>query len=180
MRTVLHAGCGDAGPDGLPVDFRGPNWREVRLDLDPNVKPDIVASITNLIGVADVSVDAVWTAHVLEHLFAHEVPLALREFFRVLKPGGTLALAVPDIQAVAERVANGGLEAVAYESPAGPICPIDMLYGLRWAIAQGNHYMAHKTGFTATTLGLKMGHAGLVNVVVDRQGFNLVATGEKP
>jgi hypothetical protein len=39
-----------------------------------------------------------------------------------------------------------------YESPAGPIAPIDILYGLRSDLAKGKIYMAHKTGFTYSAL----------------------------
>ena len=37
-------------------------------------------------------------------------------------------------------------------APAGPIAPIDILYGHRAAIANGKIDMAHKTGFTYSTL----------------------------
>ena len=39
-----------------------------------------------------------------------------------------------------------------YSSDAGPISPIDILYGYREYIEQGKIYMAHKTGFTYTSL----------------------------
>jgi len=39
-----------------------------------------------------------------------------------------------------------------YMSPAGPIAPIDILYGHRDAVANGKIHMAHKTGFTYSTL----------------------------
>ena len=54
-----------------------------------------------------------------------------------------------------------------YESPAGPISPIDILYGHRQFIARGNEYMAHKGGFTYSVLndafieaGFKMKYGG--------------------
>jgi hypothetical protein len=39
-----------------------------------------------------------------------------------------------------------------YVSPAGPICAIDILYGHRGYIANGNVFMAHKCGFTYQSL----------------------------
>jgi predicted SAM-dependent methyltransferase len=102
-----------------------PPWREIRLDIDPVVAPDIVAAITNMEDVATESVDAVWSSHSLEHLFPHEVPLALQEFARILKPGGFVLITLPDIEEVAKHIAGGNLEDPLYVSPAGPISPID-------------------------------------------------------
>ena len=76
-RVVLHVGCGPADGQSLHQRFRGPEWREIRVDLDPNVEPDLVASITDLHPIAESSVDAVWSSHNLEHLSAHEVPVGV-------------------------------------------------------------------------------------------------------
>lgn len=37
-------------------------------------------------------------------------------------------------------------------SPAGPIAPIDILYGNRISLQAGNRYVAHRCGFTAKVL----------------------------
>jgi SAM-dependent methyltransferase len=177
-RTVLHVGCGMADPRKLPPAFFAPGaWQEVRLDIDPGVTPDIVATITDMAAVDSGSVDAVWSAHNLEHLFAHEVPLALAEFRRVLRPEGFALITVPDLQRAAELVAQDGLDMPAYMSPAGPIAPLDMLFGHGVAIAAGNHFMAHRTGFTARTLeaALRRAGFGIVRVVRD-DSFALWAT----
>jgi SAM-dependent methyltransferase len=178
LRTVLHVGCGMADPRKLPSAFFAPGaWREVRLDIDPGVSPDIIGSITDMAVVESGSVDAVWSAHNLEHLFAHEVPLALAEFRRVLRPEGFALVTVPDLQRAAELVAQDRLAEPAYISPAGPIAPLDMLFGHGAAIAAGNHYMAHRTGFSARTLeaALRGAGFGLVRVVRD-ESFALWAT----
>lgn len=178
IRTVLHVGCGMADPRKLPPAFFAPDaWREVRLDIDPGVAPDIVATITDMRAVDSASVDAVWSAHNLEHLFAHEVPLALAEFRRVLRPEGFALVTVPDLQRAAELVAQDRLADPAYVSPAGPIAPLDMLFGHGAAIAAGNHFMAHRTGFTARTLEAALCGAGFGAVrVVRDESFALWAT----
>ena len=137
--------------------------------VDPGVAPDIVASITDMAAVASGSVDAVWSSHNLEHLHAHEVPVALREFHRVLAPAGFALVTMPDLQRVAELVAADRLAEPAYLSPAGPIAPLDMLFGHGTAIARGNGFMAHRTGFTARTLEAALLAAGfpIVRVVRD-------------
>src|SRR5262249_28423134 len=121
------------------------------------------------------SVDGVWSSHNLEHLYAHEVPLALREFHRVLKPGGVVLITLPDLQQAAAFVARGNLEGVLYTSPAGPISAIDVLFGHRASVERGNVFMAHKTGFTAQTLAQKLHDAGFVNVQVKRDTLALWA-----
>ena len=53
-RVVLHVGCGRPNPDKLHPLFRGGDWRELRLDIDPRVQPDIVASMVDLGCIEDV------------------------------------------------------------------------------------------------------------------------------
>jgi len=180
-RQVLHVGCGAPDPAKLPAAFFPAGaWSELRLDIDPNVQPDIIASITEMPMVATGSVDAVWSAHNLEHLASHEVPVALAEFHRVLAPGGFALVTMPDLQQVAELVAAGRLEDAAYMSAMGPIAPLDMLYGFRPALAQGNAFMGHRTGFVAGTLAQHLERAGFQNVRVQRDGhFALWASGTK-
>ena len=177
-RILLHVGCGPAAPGKVPAEFFPADaWREVRLDIDPAVAPDILASITDMRAVRDGAADAIWSAHNLEHLAAHEVPVALAEFRRVLRPGGFALITVPDLQQVAALVAQDRLAEAAYHAPAGPIAPLDMLYGHGAAIAGGNGFMAHRTGFTARTLEAALVAAGFDAVRVVRDGhFALWAT----
>lgn len=179
-RLVLNVGCGYPLRQRLHPSFQGPEWQEVRLDVDPSVKPDILCSMTDMSPVGSDSVDAVWSSHNLEHLHHHEVPVALREFVRVLRPGGQLLITLPDLQKIAELVAADTLEDEAYRSPSGPISPLDMIYGHSASLAQGNRYMAHKTGFTARTLQRHLIEAGFADVATSRNAFDLWARAFKP
>ncbi|MBV9859423.1 MAG: methyltransferase domain-containing protein, partial [Alphaproteobacteria bacterium] len=114
QKIVLNVGCGYAPRQNLHETFRGAEWREIRFDIDPSVRPDIVGSMTDMRAVEPDSVDAVWSSHTLEHLQRHEVPLALREFLRVLRPGGMLMVNLPDLQRIAALVAADRLEDEAY------------------------------------------------------------------
>jgi predicted SAM-dependent methyltransferase len=180
-KTVLNVGCGYPLRQKLHRHFHGPEWRELRLDLDPAVHPDIVCSITDMRPVAGNTVDAIWSSHNLEHLQRHEVPQALAEFIRVLKPHGLLLLTLPDLQQVAQLVVEDRLEDQAYHSSSGPITPLDMIFGHTASLAQGNPFMAHRTGFTARTLNKALVEAGFVEVSL-RAGtaFDLWATAHKP
>jgi Methyltransferase domain len=175
--SVLHIGCGVYAREKLPPIFRPARWREIRLDIDPNVQPDIVASITDMKVVSDGTVDAVYSAHNIEHLYPHEVPLALGEIHRVLKLTGFAFIRLPDLQEVARHIAEGKLENALYMSPMGPIAPLDILFGHRASLAGGNLFMAHRTGFIDSTLGAALIKAGFAAVMVQRSpsAFNLDA-----
>jgi SAM-dependent methyltransferase len=150
--TFLHVGCGPKRKDRTTPAFAAPQWSEVRLDIDPAVAPDVVGSIVDMSAVAAGSMDAVFSSHNIEHLYPHEVPKAVAEFLRVLKPDGFLVITCPDLQSVARLVAEDKLTEPAYTSPAGPIAPIDIIYGHRPQIAAGNLFMAHRCGFTLKVL----------------------------
>jgi len=177
MVDLLHVGCGSYAPGKLPSWFRQDGWREIRLDIDPNVHPDFVANVTDMRVISDGTIDAVYSSHNLEHLYPHEVPLALREMWRVLKSTGFALIDVPDLQEVAGHVAEGKLEDPLYMSPMGPIASLDILYGHRASLARGNVYMAHRTGFTGDTLGAAAVNAGFAAVMVQRNlsAFGLTA-----
>lgn len=160
-KTVLHVGPGHrANGAQLPEAFRSAEWRELRLDIDPANEPDLVGSMLDMGAVADASVDAIYSAHNIEHVYAYEVPQVLAEFLRVLKPDGFLVLTCPDLQAVCALVAEDKLGEPAYQSPAGGISPHDILYGHGEALAHGHHFMAHKCGFTLKTLTQAVHAAG--------------------
>ena len=166
MKTFLHVGCGPQYKSQIK-GFDNENWKEIRFDIDEKVNPDIVGTLLDMSAVEAGSVDAIYSAHNIEHVFPHEVPIVLREFHRVLKDDGMVVLVCPDLQSVCEAVVDDKLLQPLYESPAGPISPIDILYGHRQVIARGNEYMAHKGGFTYSVLndafieaGFKMNYGG--------------------
>ena len=167
-KTVLHIGCGQASIRQLPPYFHK-GWKEIRLDIDPTARPDIVATALDMSAVSSSSMDAVYSSHMLEHLYAHELTIALAEMKRVLKPDGILVATVPDLQTVAELIVADTLLDTAYESPAGPITPYDMVYGHRGFIESGKVYMAHRGGFTLSTLIDAIKRAGFEAVTGKRR-----------
>lgn len=179
-KRFLHVGCGQRGIQNILGNFKSEEWEEIRLDVDSRVEPDILCSMVDMRGKVETEcMDAVWTSHTVEHLYPHEVIPTFQEFYRVLKPTGFLSMRLPDIQAVAEQIAQGNLEEALYQSPNGPVCPLDILYGFRPALEKGNYFMAHKTGFTEKTLAEKLYQAGFQTVSVERRKYDLWAVALK-
>jgi SAM-dependent methyltransferase len=181
-KVFLHVGCGGARKENTTATFAGPDWKELRLDIDPAAKPDFIGSITDMKMVETESVDAVFSSHNIEHLYAHEVPQAIHEFLRSLKPDGFAVITCPDLQSVAALIATDKLTETAYLSPAGPIAPIDMVFGHRPSLAAGNLYMAHKCGFTKKVLGATLLQGGFRHTVTSDRGapyFDLWAVATK-
>ena len=163
MKTFLHVGSGTRTKADTTRAFNSKGWSEIRLDIDRSVNPDLVGTMTDMSAVFDTSVDAIFSSHNIEHLYPHEIPLALAEFLRVLKPDGFAIITCPDLKSVCSLVAQDKLTESAYDSPAGPIAPIDILYGHRPSMTAGNLYMAHRSGFTKKTLLSTLIMAGFAN-----------------
>ena len=159
MKTLLHVGC---GPEDKSDNkgFDNDDWKEIRFDIDEDVNPDIVGTLTDMSLVETASVDAVYSAYNIDHIYAHEVPIALGEFFRVLKDDGFVVIKCPDLQSVAEAIAQDKLLDTLYISPIGPISAIDIMYGNRQEISDGNNYMEKKVGFTYSVLNGSFAEVG--------------------
>lgn len=171
--VFLHVGCGMSRKSSVSPGFQGDDWREIRLDIDPAVAPDVLSSMLDMRQVPASSMDGLYSSHNIEHLYPHEVPVALAEFYRVLKTGGVLVLTCPDLQSVCQLVAEDRLVEPAYISPAGPIAPLDILYGHRPSLADGNLFMAHRTGFTLRSLVEAVRSAGFLSVAGWRRASHL-------
>lgn len=168
-KKFLHVGCSRARQKDVSPGLRGGDWQEIRLDIDPNAAPDIVADMLDMAPVPSQAVEALYSSHNIEHLYPHEVPRALGEFYRVLKDDGFAVITCPDLQSLGERLAAGEIEQPLYVSPAGPIAPLDVLYGHRPALQAGNLFMAHRCGFTLNSLLALLRAAGFASVAGYRQ-----------
>jgi Predicted O-linked N-acetylglucosamine transferase, SPINDLY family len=175
-KKVLHIGPGHKNNGAsLPKGFQTADWQEVRYDIDPNNEPDLIGDMLNMQAVATGSMDAIYSSHNIEHIYPHQVAQFLAECTRVLKEDGIAVITCPDLQTIAMHIANDNLTDPLYQSPAGPITPLDILYGHSAALAAGHHYMAHKGGFTLKTLTKALQQAGFSMVAGKRrlQQFDL-------
>jgi predicted SAM-dependent methyltransferase len=172
-RLLVNLGAGPKGQTWVPDYFK--DWREFRVDIDPAVSPDLLADMTDLSAIESGSVDAVWTSHCLEHLFAHQVAKAISEAYRILSDDGFLCLIVPDLQAIGEYLVNDKLHEVVYESPAGPIIAHDIIYGFGPYLSQGIFKMSHHCGFTPTLLLQRLQESPFAEIVMRRRRHHELA-----
>jgi glycosyltransferase involved in cell wall biosynthesis len=85
----LNLGCGAKRLDGY-----------INIDVVPSPATDLVADIVQLPMFPDESVDEIRMDAVYEHLYRHDRTGALREWLRILRPGGRLVLNwIPDFAA---------------------------------------------------------------------------------
>ncbi len=94
----LHLGCGHRYIPGF-----------VHVDLNPAPHVDHVADVSDLCFIQSNSSSLVYACHVLEHFGRHEYMRVLKEWHRILMPGGVLRLSVPDFAACAALYYEEGL-----------------------------------------------------------------------
>lgn len=87
--SVLNIGAGGEIADALARA----GIRATAIDIDPARRPDLLASVESLEGIADSTVDAVFCLEVLEHVARPDAAAAAIR--RVLRPGGLLVGSTP-------------------------------------------------------------------------------------
>jgi ubiquinone/menaquinone biosynthesis C-methylase UbiE len=167
LKKVLNVG-GNNKKIPLPPQYA--EYEHVLLDIDPKGSPDIVCDARELISLDSSQFDAIYCSHNLEHYYRHDVKKVLAGFFHVLKDDGFAHIRVPDLNEVMRVTIERNLDIddVLYQSPAGPIMVLDVLYGYNVEIERsGQDFFAHKTGFTQKSL-LK---------ALQRSGFSKIYSG---
>jgi predicted SAM-dependent methyltransferase len=86
----LNVGCG--------TDYK-PGWVNIDNNSDENIeKLDLLWDLTNPLPFANESVSFIFNEHLIEHLSVEEGQRAVKDFMRLLKPGGVLRVATPDLE----------------------------------------------------------------------------------
>lgn len=94
----VHLGCGNKDIPGF-----------INIDIREDSHIHYIADIRKLEMFSDEEVDLIYACHTLEHFKRFEIEDILKEWFRILKKGGILRLAVPDFEAIV-KVYNSGLD----------------------------------------------------------------------
>jgi predicted SAM-dependent methyltransferase len=75
------------------------------LDIQASHNADFIGNCQDLSQFDTGSVTEIYASHIYEHLnYNEELPRALAEAFRVLKPGGLMRIGVPDLEALARLI----------------------------------------------------------------------------
>lgn len=140
----LHLGCGKRYIPGF-----------VHVDLNDLSHIDYKCDVRSLPMFADNSADLIYACHVIEYFDRTEVLDVLREWYRVLKQGGALRLAVPDFAALVEVYLKHGDLSLIH----GP------LYGRMVIYAEGvESVIYHRTVYNFESLKSTLESVGFKNV----------------
>ena len=136
--TKLHLGCGNKKIHGF-----------INVDARKDIDPDLVDDIFKLNSVPHESVDLIYACHCLEHCSRHMYPEVLSRWYDILKVGGVLRVAVPDIEAI--------FSSYFYHRD------LENLIGHIWG-GQKNDYDYHHIGWDFESLKNSLKIAGFKNV----------------
>lgn len=123
---------------------------------------DHVGNARDLARFADGTFVQLYASHVLEHFdYKDAIPAVLREWHRVLKPGGTLCVSVPDMERLCHLYLTPGL------APEMRFQLMRMVFG-----AHMDDYDYHLTGLDEFYLRWQLQQAGF-SAIARVQSFNL-------
>lgn len=162
---------------GLPTTLKNAPLQHIRFGASEEM--DIRGDIRDLSYIPAESCDAVWNAGSLPYLYAHEVGPVLANIHRILKRNAVFLFSVADMQRLGQYAYQGKFEKKLYDSPAGPITTLDLMYGHAASIAHGQFDRAIRTGFISSSIANKLTRVGFGDVEVKREALMLHVTARK-
>jgi len=141
----FHLGCGHR--------YFGPDWIHVDADTSYN---HVKSTDIYLEGAHPNSADIIYASHLIAYIPQDKINLALWNWLRVLRPGGILRLATPDIEKLAELYA---FKKIGIQQLIGPVLGI-------MEITHDNQKktLHHRNMFDRSSLTKKLLQSGYVDV----------------
>src|SRR3989344_1094655 len=134
-------------------EVRAEGWEVLNANPGPYV--DHVCNATDLSRFADDTFTDIYASHVVEHFdFAGELQNTLKEWHRVLKPGGKIYISVPDLDILARIF----LEKDKH-SPNERYFVMGMIFG-----GHSDRYDYHAVGLNEDFLAMFLRQAGYTNM----------------
>lgn len=165
QKRFLNVGCGkNIKPDFICLDY---TWR-------PGI--DVCWDITKPLPFDDAKIEGLFSEHCLEHISYSECNFALKEFFRILKPGGIVRIIVPDGGLYLDlyvKARNGQCVEFPY---LGKVGKQDLAEDSRikftpmMAVNRVFRGYGHQFAYDYDTLAALLASAGFINV--ERVGFS--------
>jgi predicted SAM-dependent methyltransferase len=126
------------------------------LNANPGPYVDHVCNANDLSQFADGSFYEVYASHIVEHFdYRGELALTLKEWYRIMEPGGKIYISVPDLDVLAELILL-----------KDKLTPDERFFVMRMMF--GGHedkYDYHVVGLNDVFLGSFLRKAGFVNLL---------------
>jgi ubiquinone/menaquinone biosynthesis C-methylase UbiE len=159
-KIKLNLGCGDKIiKDYINVDI---------VNERGGHQPDIVCDIRKLSIFADNYSDEIMAIHVVEHFWRWEIMEVIKEWIRVLKPGGKLILECPNLLSACQELVNDPINS-AKPDKAGQKSMWVFFGDPSWK----DPLMIHKWGYTPQSLAQLMHECGLKDIKQEKAQFKL-------
>ncbi|OKH20156.1 hypothetical protein NIES593_19915 [Hydrococcus rivularis NIES-593] len=143
----IHLGCGDDYFPGY-----------VNIDAYPESKADLIMDSKNLTLFPDNCAEIIESYHFFEHLQLHEARESLKEWFRILQPGGTVVIELPNLAVCAQEIGKH------FNPKDGVDLAMAGIFSYPALVAEQGYGMMHKWGWTPETLGAELSAVGFVEV----------------
>ncbi len=145
-----------------------PEWKILNAQPAPYV--DFVGDIRDLSAFAEGSVETVYASHVFEHVPLSVASQTLKGILRILSPGGSFLVSVPDLRVLARALLDDQADIPKQ------IHLLQMIYG-----GQGNPWDVHYFGWTEPLLTTYLQTSGFIDIRrVDEFGLFSDYSGYRP
>jgi len=160
QKVRLHLGCGSRLFDGY-VNVDGDY-----MSHNPNVT---LHNITSEYPVPDNSVDEILSVHVIEHISREQVPPMFQEWYRILKPNGSVAVEWPDLLKMCQAIVDNP-ECLYTEDRKLMKRTVAGIFGD--SVRYPDPAMLHKWGYSAESMSRLFMSAGFSRVVIEPNQYS--------